>query len=353
MTGARGGRGRRGFVLAVVVFLLFAVGMASTVAFNLVQMEWHMAAGGREALEASALARSGLERYVAERIGIPVEDSYAIGGARVTVTPQRVRRIDDRTELWYLEARASVADPRYPDDPAVRTAGMMARLHTQPVSRVAAVVASAPAVRVESSWGFFGGVIAGYDQSTPGGCASGGSEDVAAVLSRDTAVFVESGSTVVGVPGQLQVGTHDAVADLAGVRWDVLSDPSFPVAHDGSMPPWWTMAADSFPVVRHDGDLRADWSWSGRGVLIVTGAFQPYWGFWWEGIILAGSFDDRYPFTPLELRGMLVTGLNGSGEASVDFKGFTDIRYHSCNVASANRALAYLEPLENASWEAW
>lgn len=343
---------RRGFVLALVVFLLFAVGMASTVAFQLVQAEWRMALGGEEAMEALVVARAGLDRYVAERIGTPAEHTYAVGEARVTIVPRRVRRVDASTELWYLEATAAVADSRLPADPARRRAGMFALLHTQPVARRAAVVASSGSVELETSWGW-PGTIDGDDAAPSTGCPGGGTEDVVGLVSRDPVVPVGPGWTFRGSPREVAVSDHDAIEALAGVRWDVLTDPTFPIAHDGSVPPWWSMAADSFPVVRYDGDLRADWGWAGRGVLIVTGSFQPSWGFWWEGIILAGSMNTGDDFTPLLLEGMLVTGLNGSGEGTVRFKGFTDVAYHSCNTRAANRSLAYLEPLENGAWEGY
>lgn len=350
LAGFRGAH--RGFVLALVVFLLFAVGMASAVAFRLVQTEWRITTGEKEAMEAMVVARAGLDRFVAERIGIPAEHSYAIGEADVTVTPQKVRDVDTETELWYLEATAAVADSRFPDDPARRRAGMYALLHTQPVARRAAIIASSSSVNLQtsSSWG---GTIDGRDSAAPSDCPVGGGQDVAGVISRDSAVAVSAGWTLAGVPAQDPVASHADIEELAGIRWDVLSDPGFPMAYEGSMPPWWVPGADSFPVVRFDGDLRADWTWSGRGVLIVTGEFQPYWGFWWQGIILAGALDTSLAFTPISLQGTLVTGLEGGGEGTIDLRGFANLRYNSCNVRAANRSLAYLEPVEDGYWEGY
>jgi hypothetical protein len=345
-------RPERGFVLALVVFLLFAVGLASTLAFRLVQAEWRMAMGGEEAMEAGVVARSGLDRYVAERLGIPVEHTYAIGDASVTITPRKVRDVDPETELWYLEASASVADSRLPEDPARRRAGLYALLHTQPVARAGAVVVSSEVVELRSSLGW-GGRIDGSDAASSGDCSGGGTENVIGVVSRDDAVTVSSGWSLDGLPPQAEVGGHEDIQALAGIRWDVLTDPGFPIAHEGYVPSWWSLAPDSFPVVRYDGNLRADWSWSGRGVLIVTGALQPWWGFWWEGLILAGSFDSSYAYTPMLMEGAIVAGLNGSGDGALEFGGFANIRYHSCNVKAANRSLAYLEPLDDGFWEGY
>ena len=61
---------RGGFVMVMVVFLLFAVAVAGATGYQLVSAEAALASGAGEAQEALAAARAGLERYVGEHIGV-------------------------------------------------------------------------------------------------------------------------------------------------------------------------------------------------------------------------------------------------------------------------------------------
>ena len=68
-----------GFALAMVVFLLFAVSIASLTGYQVVSVEARLASGKGDADVALTTANAGLHRYVAERIGEPGPDTYLIG----------------------------------------------------------------------------------------------------------------------------------------------------------------------------------------------------------------------------------------------------------------------------------
>ena len=139
------------------------------------------------------------------------------------------------------------------------------------------------------------------------------------------------------------------MADSLGIRWDVLEDPSFPFEFDGSPPNFASLPADSFPLVRYQGDLAPGSSWSGRGVLVVTGMFDPTSSFNWTGIVLAGSVDDVIQG---HISGLLFGGLDGPNPYSnIDVE--MDIEYNACNVYAANKALSYLELVDNTIFEAY
>ncbi len=136
--------------------------------------------------------------------------------------------------------------------------------------------------------------------------------------------------------------------DSIGLRWDVLSDPTFPVDCEGTPPTWASLPTDSFPVSRVNGYVNPGSSWNGRGVLIVNGELDAGSSFTWNGIILAGSVDDINEGT---IRGMLVAGLDGANPyATVQWRG--TLRYHYCNVTGANESLSYLELLADTEFEA-
>ena len=156
------------------------------------------------------------------------------------------------------------------------------------------------------------------------------------------------GATYAGNPASRTYSGYSAMYDTVGIRWDILTNANFPVDFDGSPPDTTLLPSDSFPIVRYQGDLQAHSTWSGRGVLIVTGTFTPGYGFVWNGIILAGAISDPSWWSPY-IKGMLIAGLNGSNPSTYIQSG--TYYYHSCNAYAANRSLSYLEVLDNTLFE--
>jgi hypothetical protein len=156
---------------------------------------------------------------------------------------------------------------------------------------------------------------------------------------------------ITGTPPALALGTQDAVVDSVDLAWDVYSDPTFPVDHDGSWPSFSSLPSDSFPVIRRNGDFSPNWTHSGRGVLIVTGTLRiPIFSFWyWQGIVMARDVDDVPRWAFWTLQGTLVTGLESPMPDWEVESGNVD--YHSCYVTWAGYSLAHLSPLKNSWWE--
>jgi len=338
-------RGASGFALVVVVFLLFAIGVASATGYTVVSLEADMSVQGEEATEARTIARAGLERYFGEHIGIPTDTTvYAIGNGTVYVSARRVAPADAADGVWsyVVTATAEVSNLSSAEAPARATVRQSARLHEEPIARTGALLAS------YANLDFDGNVdVSGLDAG--GGTCPGSSENIHGVAHRGS--LVTSGpANVVGAPTPgVDLGSHSAVFDTAGIRWDVLTDPTFPVDHVNSIP-GWGFAAEDYPVIRWEGNLNAGPWHSGQGVLIVTGELAVNFLFIWEGVILAGELDSSSSgFDWLQVRGMVVGGLNGGGPNLTydnSIRG-PDVRYDRCAALAGSNALAYWEPLQN------
>jgi len=334
---------RGGFVLAFVVFMLFAVSVAAATGYLVVSSEFAMAKQATDGAEALAVARAGLERFVAEQIGVvPDTVSYALGDGVAVVTARKLYEEDVLNHVYYVKSEGSVADLFAPDTPARRVVGAYAIHRKQPIPPDAAMVVSAATVRVEGS-----GRADGQDQQGGMGCPSPPGPGISGLITM-LDYQEESGFHVRGFP-QYQSWPGGAAAIRAAIRtrWDVLSDPDFPVDFDGTWPNFGSLPADSFPIVRQTGWLST--SVQGRGVLIVDGVFDPQSSFTWDGIVLAGHVDDVIQG---RISGMLVGGLEAD-----NMYGFVtseaDVRYASCHFSDANESLSYMELVENTLFESY
>ena len=334
-----------GFALALVVLMLFAIGVAATAAYQVVRTEFMLSTVNRQSILALSVARAGLQRFIAEQIGTVGDSvSYAIGDGVATVTSRRLLETDSTTYLYYLRSEGVYTDPRAPQTPARRAVGTYAWYHTRPVKHKAAVMVAAGNVgfRYDST------EVDGLDHATSYDCAGGGTAGVAGAIASTTPI-TEYGATITGNPSVDYYSSNQAVVDSAGIRWDILSDPNFPVEFDGSPPDFSALPADSFPVVRYVGNLSATSAWSGRGVLIVTGYLSLSWGFSWQGIILAGALANVGYYTDPQVEGTLIAGLNQSDNYVRLNSGNYD--YNSCYVYAANESLSYLDVVDKTIFE--
>ncbi len=345
---------RRGFALAMVVFLLFAVAVAGATGFQVVSSEFALARQNRDGQQALAVARAGMSRYLGESVG-SVGDTvlYAIGNGVATVTAKRVLIQDSLNHLYYIESTGEVNDIRTPLLPARRTVGTYAWHRMSPIRLKGTVWVSGGNTTISntSSWLGWATSVNGFDAATSSDCAGGGTAGVRGAVKGSGSVSVSGGASLTGpAPSSVSYGNYSAMYDTVGVRWDILSSASFPVDFDGSPPNWGSIPADSFPIVRYRGNLDANWSWSGHGVLIVTGrlTFASFNSFSWDGIVLAGTLGNVGSLDYPTIRGMLIGGLNAAN-GNVTVRG--DIRYHSCNAYKANRSLSYLEVVDNTLFE--
>ena len=341
---------QRGFAMAFVVFVLFMIGILGSAGYSVILLEADMALQSDDALEAGAVARAGLARYLGEHLGIPDDTTtYSVGAGTAIVTARLIAHHDTAAaiDLYLIRSEGQVADPRFPNSPASRVVTQYAYLHTEPIARVAPLQMSYSSVRLE-----WFGTVWGYDTSLIGACEHTG-EDLYGVAHRGSLTlgsFFGWTPSVDGTPADdINLGSHAAVYDSAGVRWDVLSDPDFPIEYDGTFPNFWTLPADEFPVIRTSENFTLTSSHSGRGVLIAPGVLTFSSGFSWDGIILAGSVADL-TYKSFTIYGMLIAGLDGT-DSSVTWRGFPYIYYDACNAVDASNSVAYFEAVDGSWWE--
>lgn len=341
---------QRGFVLGMVVLFLFAIAVAATAGYQTVNAEFSLSQSLRETRKAEVVARAGLERFLGEQIGqVGDSVSYAIGDGIATVTTRKILEQDADNHLYYVRSEGTVTDPRTPDDPARRVVGTYAWHRIAPVPHEAMIFITDMRLRIQNN----GTMVNGLDASTSADCPGGGSAGVYGV-STGGVVYPEAGGTYYGNPAPENEGWSGwaDVYDAMNLRWDILSDPEFPVDFDGSPPSWGSLPADSFPVSRHMGDLVVDESsgWSGgRGALIVTGRFKANGLFRWDGLIAAGRLDETEVGDAPLLQGMILAGMN-TGQLDEDLRSGV-FQYHYCYARAANEALSYLERIEHAVFQ--
>lgn len=336
---------RGGFALVMVVFLLFAVAVAAATGYQVVMSEFAMARMNRDGQEALAVARAGLQRYLGETVGVVGTNvSYAIGNGIATVTARRVLQKDSLNHLYYIRSEGRVEDPRTPLLPARRSVATYAWHRMNPIPLKAAVWVSGGTTTFSNPF-FSTTTISGFDAATTAECAGGGTAGTRAVAKGSGSI---GGVAPTGpAPTSVTWGGFTAFRDTVKIRWDILSNPSFPVDFQGAYPSWGALPADSFPIVRFVGNHTTG-GVSGRGVLIVTGTLTMNSVFSWDGIILAGAVASVGSFAYPSVNGMLIAGLNASN-ANVTLRG--TYRYHSCNAYKANRALSYLEVVDGTLFE--
>jgi hypothetical protein len=343
-------RDEGGFALAMVVLLLFAIAVAGATGFQVVSNEFTLATQNRDSQEALVVARGGLQRFLGETVGVVGDEvSYAIGNGIATVTTRKVLEKDSLNHLYFIKSEGSVADARTPTLPATRTVGAYAWHRLNPIPLKGALWVSGGTTDIGTFFGYIWADVQGSDHATTLDCPGGGTAGTAGVVKGSGTVGTSSPGTVTGSPATSSYSTYSAMYDTTGIRWDILKSSSFPVDFDGAPPDWDDLDEDSFPIVRYQGDLSATSTWSGRGVLIVTGTLTPSWGFSWDGIVLAGAMAANAWYYPPVIEGMLIAGLNGANSSMTLQSGI--YYYHSCNAYAANKSLSYLEVLDNTLFE--
>ena len=322
--------------------MLFAISVASATGYLIVSSEFSMAKHSSDGAAALVVARAGLHRFIAEQIGVVGDSvSYALGNGVALVTSRRLFAQDSVTDMYYIRSEGTVTDIFAPNSPARRVVGGYAIHRRRPLAHHATVMVSTNRIDVAN-----GGQIDGIDRDNSGTCSGGGASDITGAITEVT--VTEAASTdLEGTPEfETWPGGYAEMLDSIGLRWDVLSDPNFPVEFQNTLPNFASLPADSFPIIRYTGWVVANFT--GRGVLIIDGMFDPGPSFNWDGIVLAAEVDD---ITEGHLDGLLVGGLDGPNPYStIDFR--LRSHYHSCAVYAANETLSYLELIENTVFEA-
>ena len=326
----------------VVVMMLFSISVASATGYLIVTSEFGMAKHSSDGAEALAVARAGLERFIAESIGV-VDDTvqYALGDGIAVVTSRKIFSADSVTDYYHVRAEGSVADVFAPSSPARRVVAATAIHRRRPLPHNAAAMIATDQITASN-----GAEIKGVDHNVSTDCPGGGADQITGAIAR-VSVSEQYSTDIMGSPQwDIWSGGHPDMLDAARVRWDVLSDPDFPVEFENVWPNFAALPADSFPVVRYTGTFTS--GDTGRGVLIVDGTFDVPSSFRWHGIVLAAGIDD---YIEGDVYGLLVAGLDGPNfYTTVNFMG-GDQLYYSCYVYAANESLSYLELVENTVHE--
>jgi hypothetical protein len=341
---------RGGFVLVLVVMMLFAISVASAASYLVVNTEFDMARHADEGEEALAVARAGLQRFVAEQLGV-VGDSvtYAVGTGVALITTRMLAVENSNTDLYFIKSVGSVSNIFTPSSPARRVVGAYAYHHRRPLPNLAAMVTTAASAGAGNAG--VAGIVTGNDQNADGDCAAaaGAGPNITGAIARSSTVAT---GTLQGSPAGQSGGSYSTYTNIynaVDLRWDVLSHASFPVDFENVQPNWASLPSDSFPVVRVTTTPFTGAGWNGRGVLIVTGELDVVSSFYWNGIVLAGAVDD---INEGHIDGMLVGGLAAQNPKSpVVFENGGWVRYYSCNVWDANESISYMELLADTEWE--
>ncbi len=333
---------RAGFVLALVVLLLFAIGIAGAAGYRIVLNEAQMATHAKETQRALSIARAGLQRYIANQIGVHDDTvTYAIENGDAVVTARLVTEIDDFESLYLLGSEGVFTDPTFRGNAARRTVYQWAKKREVAIDHFAAITHASGNVylRISSD-------VDGDDQATVGACTQT-STNIGGVVRGGGSLIIEGGDPIHGHPDDTDFGFYDAVMDSLGLDWSLLTDTGFPVDYENTWP-GCGLPSDSFTVTRFTGNLSAPSSACGQGVLIVTGDLTPGNNFYWDGIVLAGYVVST--FNNFRIYGMLVGGLDNGG-VQTNYNNDTWVRYDRCKAFKSGRRLSHFQPIGSTWWE--
>ena len=276
---------RSGFVLALVVLLLFGIGIAGAAGYQIVFNEALLSVHAKETQTALSIARAGLRFYIGKQIGVHQDIvTYSINGGDAVVTARLVAEIDDFETLYLLRSEGVYTDPTFTGSAARRTVYQYAVKREVALNHMAAVTQVTGDLYVENN-----AHMDGDDGANNGACEQS-SVTLIGVMMGSGALAV-GGSPLRGSPDSVSLGSATAALDSLGIDWDVLTDTDFPVDYEDTWPSC-ALPADSFTVTRFNGNLTTPGSVCGQGILIVTGNFTGGAGFQWDGILLAGYIVD-------------------------------------------------------------
>lgn len=337
-----------GFALLVVIFLLFAVGVAATAAYQVVFTEHRQSGFSTDAERAQIIAEAGLNRFIGEAAsGIPDDADYFLDDGEAQVSARRILHLGPWAEMYRVHSVGRVTDPRLFDAPAVREAARYARFRAPPFNVLAPFVTTAEAVTVQADF-----VVDGEDLAPPGGSGScrqsqDGWEPMFDLVAGGGVSGAGSGGLVVPTPPW---NPGEVLAALQAPSWAALSDPDYPVDCEGP-PNSCSFPAGTFPVYRVLGNFNANNLQSGEGVLIVTGTLGLQANFQWDGIILSGGITSTVDADNMVVRGLVLVGLAAPPPSVELMRG--SFRFHSCNVAEAGRSMGVLNAEARSFWSAF
>lgn len=343
-------RSERGFALPTTIFLITILTVLLATALARASSDHEVAASGRSAVDALAIAESGLHTYMDSVPSRPSDGDWLrfnITGGYADVVVLVLQNPADQTANQYFVIRSTgyVIDPNQgATHIAQRTVAQIALWQVGRINRIAALVAAngilttiQPVIEMD-----------GVDRSV---CSA---TDIAGVRLATQNLGTQNApdGTYTGSPPTWIGETEDSVANETGINWQLISNGEFSYDYTDLS----TMTDSSSYYIDGDLTLTAD----GAGLLIVTGDLTTGTGFQqWRGIVLVGGrlitgvADNHFD-------GLVATGLNEQlggvpvvQNMMIITNGQYRFHYHSCDVDNALKTLTGLIPINNAWIDNW
>jgi hypothetical protein len=344
-------------LLIIVVLSALAAG-----AFTRVGSERRTIDNAESTLDAYAMARTGLDQFLADPTGGPItfdpttfvgpdSGNITMTGGYARIIVQRIRPAVGTTvsSLFVVRSRGVKTVSGVSGAPsAERTVALIASWQPGKMNVVAAWTSLTGLQKNGGS-----GTLSGVDNC-------GSAATVAGVGVPSSPGYSQSGGSSVpnGSPNVLDMGTSAAAAASVGIDWpNILNGASMTpdvTIPSGSWPSASTFST-SWPVIFVDqvGDFALPGD--GRGTLVVKNNLTISGSKSWDGIVLVGG--TLVSNGNNSVNGAVVTGLNVQLGQTVGVSdvgnGTKTYRYDSCNVANAAAHFAGLQPFRNTSVDNW
>lgn len=370
---------RRGFALPMVILVMFVLVGAIAAGFSMLSSERSSDDSAMQAQSAAALAETGLQQGLRNRLalGLPAVPPAAGDSVRVWSVDSAGSSVDTTgyadvvtrlmrpgviasgiPALYYVRSRGVRTRAAFPGGGnAVSMAGAFAAFTAMRMN-VQASVTSINGVRKAGG----SGLISGVDQCTgdtiaavavpasPGYAQTGGGRDPLVGSPKVDTIGATSTDAATGIP----FDWSDIVYRGAIQATITIPNGGNPSSYFPSGSAW-----DAYPtiIVRNGPTggtpISLGPGHSGKGLLIVFGDLITNGNFTWDGVIIVGS---QLTMKGTEdVRGAVATGLNAKlgllvGESDLgtdELAGNTKLRYNSCLVTSSMTALGSLRAYQN------
>ncbi len=350
----------RGFALPFTLFVIALITMLLAGVFGQVEVDRRIAESAGDGVDATAIAQSGLQTYLAtlntdacyrsirpldgDSVRVNVPGGYANVIAHVLQEPSDTI---NGAYTYVVRSTGFVIKPTAGTDPLARhTLAQFAKWQRGTIAvRAAFLAANGLSNPLDGRGGFHG------DDHAPAGCD----------LPDVTAMRVPAGGSPLPMdhgtdgssPNVLVANTPLEVANITGIDWAA-------TISGGIIPDYTTIQTwdSSYPVMLIAGDatLNVGATW-GYGTLIVTGDLTITGNqLQWNGVVLVGG---RINFNNNEtdVDGIVISGLNHQigGPAPVGSLGAGDVHldFDSNYVRRAMQSFAGFVPIANAWADNW
>ena len=162
-----------GFVLALVVLLLFGMGVAGAASYQVVLNEALLSVHAKETQTSLSIARAGLRWYTGQQIGVHDDTiTYSMEGGDAVVTARLVSKISDYETLYLLGSEGVYTDQTFTGSAARRTVYQYAIKREAALDHMAALVQVSGPVRLHNGTSTFG-----VDQALADDCEQSQTDD--------------------------------------------------------------------------------------------------------------------------------------------------------------------------------